>query len=253
MKKPTPRNLSVIKSENLTPNMQRITLGGNDLADFPSGQESGYIKLIFPQQHSDQPLMRTYTVRAFNPETQQLVVDFVLHGEGEHAGPASHWARHASVGDTLLVGGPGPTKLVDMSADWFLLAGDMTALPAISCNLELMPSHAKGYAVIEVISTADIQTLKAPAGIEIHWVITPELGTNEEALLNKVKSLPWLEGTPSIWAASEFQSMKALRAFCKKEKMVGKSEIYASSYWKLGRSEDQHKIDKRADAEAEES
>ena len=38
-----------------------------------------------------------------------------------------------------MVSGPGPKKLVDMNADWFLIAGDMSALPAISVNLEKLP------------------------------------------------------------------------------------------------------------------
>jgi NADPH-dependent ferric siderophore reductase len=36
-------------------------------------------------------------------------------------------------------------------ADWYLLVGDMTALPAISGNLELLAGHGnRNHAVIEV-------------------------------------------------------------------------------------------------------
>lgn len=246
------RLTTVISSHALTPNMQRIVLGGPELADFPPGQESGYIKLLFGDD-PDTRRVRTYTVRAFDANKTQLVVDFALHGEGEEAGPASHWARHAKAGDEILVGGPGDKKLVNMDADWFLLAGDMTALPAISCNLEQMPSDARGYAVIEVVSEADCQPLDTPDNIAIHWVINPHPGSNQNALLDRIRTLPWLDGKPSIWAACEFSAMRTLRKFFKQEKQVQRDELYVSSYWKLGRSEDQHKVDKREDAMAEES
>ena len=63
--------------------------------------------------------------------------------------------------------------------------------------------------------------------------------------------LPWLEGTPSIWAACEFSNMRALRRYFKQEKKVEKKALYASSYWKSGLSEEQHKKVKRTDADAE--
>ncbi len=52
----------------------------------------------------------------------------------------------------------------------------------------------------------------------------------------------------SVWAACEFSSMKVLRRFFKEEKVVDKSMLYISSYWKLGKNEDEHKIIKQQDA-----
>lgn len=78
----------------------------------------------------------------------------VLH---EDAGRASEWAKNARPGGNILIGGPGPKKLLDNTADWCLLVGDMTALPAISVNIEQLPADARGYAVIEVTDESDIQ------------------------------------------------------------------------------------------------
>jgi len=87
------------------------------------------------------------------------------------------------------VAGPGARKLISQNGDWFVLAVDMTALPTLSVNLEQLPDDARGYAVIEVREEADIQPLK------------------------KVSSQPALPGKPSIWAACEFGSMRALRQY----------------------------------------
>jgi NADPH-dependent ferric siderophore reductase len=185
-------------------------------------------------------------VRNFREQLNELDVDFFLHGE---SGPASAWASRVQAGDTITLAGPGGKKLLDFSADWFVLAGDMTALPAISVNIEQLPDHARGYAVIEILHESDIQAFHTPDAFEVHWVINPAPEKENTLLLDKIKQLPWLEGCPSIWAASEFSTMRALRRYFKQEKNVDKKAVYVSSYWKCGLSEEQHKKVKRADAE----
>lgn len=244
MSRPQPRELTVINKSHITPNMLRVTLGGNNIHTIPEDQESGYVKLIFPIG-DQKPLVRTYTIR--NQRTDEIDIDFVLHEDG---GPASTWAKQAQPNDTIFVGGPGPKKLIEESTDWKLFVGDMTALPAISVNLAKLPQDAKGYAILEVISEEDIQALKHPAGIELKWVINPHPGENTSLLLDQIKLLSWFEGSVSVWVACEFSSMKTLRSFFKNDVKVEKENFYISSYWKLGSNEDQHKEVKRIDTEA---
>ncbi|GAA0800703.1 siderophore-interacting protein [Psychrobacter piscatorii] len=244
MAKPTPRLLDVIGSKYLTPNMCRVTLGGAGLNDFPIDQESAYIKLMFPQGEDARPLVRTYTVSVQRDD--EIDVDFALH---EAEGPASMWARNAQVGDQVLVGGPGPKKLINNDADWFLLVGDMTALPAITVNLAQLPADARGHAVLEVTTEADQQSLKKPDNVEIHWVVNNHPNADNSPLLDCVKSLTWLEGQPAVWTACEFHSMRVLRQYFKVERDVPKTHLYVSSYWKVDSTEDQHKVVKRDDAQ----
>ncbi len=248
MAKPSPRMLEVKGITDITPNMRRITLGGKGMKDFPVAQESAYIKLMFPQDTGQKPIMRTYTI--IQQRDHEIDVDFVLHGlnyQG-YEGPASEWAKTTIVGDTILIGGPGAKKYINHAADWFLLAGDMTALPAITVNLAQLPADAIGYAVIEVLSADDIQSLKKPQNIEIEWVVNAQASNSSYPLLERVKALSWLDGTPAVWAACEFNSMRALRQYFK-QKDVSKTHLYISSYWKLDNSEDEHKVIKRQDAE----
>ena len=247
MAKPLPRQLTVIRSTEVTPNMRRITIGGSELDGFPCNQESAYIKLLFPA--GDEKLtMRTYTIRHHRADCNELDIDFMMHGVD---GPASAWAAQASVGDRIGIAGPGGLKLLDFSADWFLLVGDMTSLPAMSVNIEKMPKHARGYAVIEVVDGADIQQLEKPDGLDIHWVVNPAPGSTTTLLLAAVTELPWLAGRPSIWAASEFETMRCLRRYFNEQRRVRKQDRYVSSYWKLGVAEDEHKVIKSRDAKAE--
>ncbi len=265
-----PYRLTVKKSQSITPNMRRVTLTGDDLAEFPEGCEGGYVKLLFPCAGETQlpspeavdagapVIMRTYTVRYFNKSDLTLDIDLVLHGQSKaspdhpsHSGPASGWAARTQAGDHMLMYGPGKVKFAQTDADWFLFAGDMTALPAISCQLEQLPANARGYAVIEINSDQDQQDLKKPEGIKIIWAVNSHPDSENTVLSDAVTALPWLSGHVAIWAACEFSNMRLLRSYFKTEKHVNRDQIYVSSYWKMGQTEDKHKITKKQDAMAE--
>lgn len=249
------RRLVVKQKQNLTPNMIRITLGGDALNGFPLNMESGYVKLVFAREASPVPLSpgkkfltRSYTVRHHDAGKNELVLDFVNHGDN---GPASAWGAKCVVGDEIDIAGPGPVKLVDIEADWFFLAGDMTALPALSVNLEKLPADARGHAVIEVVSESDIQSLDVPPGMELHWIVNPHPDQENTILADAVRECPWLPGRPNVWVASEFSAMRAIKTWFLQEKGVGKTDIYASSYWKIGTTDEGNKKAKAKLAEEE--
>ena len=250
----------------LSPNLMRLSLHGEELADFPVEQESGYIKLLFPvlgEQGINAPLLddkdyfkslrkRTLTIRAFDSSSNMITVDGVCHSFGEpDQGPANHWLETASVGDLVWINGPGEKKLINQPADWFFFAGDMTALPAIAVNLSVLPDHAKGVAVIEVMAEEDILDLPKPAGVMLHWVVNPTPKSPNKILAEKVRSLEWQSGQPAVWVAGEFEMMRDLRRYFKQEKSVHKQKVYASSYWKMGESDEGNKAAKRLDEQQE--
>lgn len=259
MANPIVREVTVSASHSVTANMHRVTLAGESLKDFPKDHEGGYIKLMFHPEtkqairNSDdlnklsgkRPVLRTYTVRRFDEKNLQMEVDFVLHGHGDQAGIASNWASQCEEGDSIMIGGPGPATIVDASADTVFLVGDMTALPALSVNLEQLPSHTQGVAVIQVNSTADIISLNKPEGVELRWLLT------HENLAQYVQSMRWPEGSVSVWAACEFSDMRQLRQYFKVDRGVAKESIYISSYWKQGLNEEGHKEVKLKDAQSE--
>lgn len=242
---------TVISTQTISPNMQRLILQGDFLADFPSDCEGGYIKLLFNEQGGTdlstvpegvRPVMRTYTIRRFFKDNKAIEVDFVRHISKDNAsGFASRWAMAAQVGDQIEIRGPGSISALNLEADWFLLAADMTALPALSVKAKALPENAKGYAVIKVVHPDDIQALELPSGIELHW-ITGELG-------EAVRNLAWLKGQASAWVACEFDEMRQLRQYLRNDKALERDFIYISSYWKKGVSEDGHKALKHQDAQ----
>lgn len=247
MKRPDPYLFTVLDKRSVTPRMLRVTLGGEGMQRFPADQASAYIKLLLPVPGSERPLLRTYTVRAQRADA--IDIDFALHGNGG-GGPACEWAVACQPGDTIEVAGPGPKKQVDPAAGWILMVGDMTALPAISVNLEQLPPDARGRAIIEVPDTADQQALPVPDNFQLDWVVNPHSGQTTP-LLDAVEALDWPDTGVSVWAACEFTSMRALRTHLRDVRGVTRQQMYISSYWKQGSDETTHKAIKRADAERE--
>ena len=77
--KRTAKELTVTAVSQLTRNMRRITLHGEDLVRFPQNAEGAYFKLVFDSGDADRPIMRTYTVAQHRPEQFEIDVDFMLH------------------------------------------------------------------------------------------------------------------------------------------------------------------------------
>jgi len=165
----------------------------------------------------------------------------VIH---EHGGPASNWARAAAPGDQIVAVGHGPNKLVDMSSDWFLFVGDMSALPAIGANIEKLPRDARGHAFIEIIDEADRQNLDAPAGLEIRWLVNRDHERSRDLLLDAVRGLQWPSGRIGAWVAGELGAIRAVRDHLRHDRSVDRAHMYASSYWQIGSTDEQHRVEK---------
>jgi NADPH-dependent ferric siderophore reductase len=218
--------------------------------DFPPGCEGGYVKLRLPLPDG-KLAVRTYTI--CHQREDALDVDFALHAETAtgHAGPATDWAITVERGASIEAGGPGPAKPLPAGHDFYLIAGDMAALPAISVNLAALPADARGLAVIEVMNAADVQPLAKPDGVEVRWLVVPQPGSRPDALANTLREAGWPKGNVYAWCASEFTAMQALRTYLREERGLGPDQLYISSYWKSGLTEEDHKRIKREDAETQ--
>src|SRR5690606_1106708 len=126
--------------------------------------EIGPNGLSFPA--GARPEGRDYTPRRIDLAAGEVVIDFVLHGDG----PAARWAASAGPGDTVGVGGPRASFVVREPYDWYLLAGDETALPAIGRRIEELPAGAVAIAVVEIADAGERQIVHAAARLELRWV-----------------------------------------------------------------------------------
>ena len=229
--------------------MRRLTLEGDALASFPTDSEGAHIKLLFEQSALHKPAMRTYTVAQQRSAQNEIDIDFMLHDNknGKVHAIAAPWSLAAKPGDTISLFGPGLASYLNLDADYFLLAADMTALPALTVSLKTLPDNAKGKVFIELLSEADKQTLLHPENVEILWVINNDPGSDASPLYHAIEQADWPEGRVAGWVACEFKTMKKIRIYLKGERDLTSSHLYISSYWKRGDTEEQHKITKQAD------
>lgn len=242
-------HLTVANTHRASPSMHQVTLEGDDLLNFPRKQDGGYFKLILEEgTEGKKALMRTYTIR--RQRERAIDVLFALHGD-HAAGPATSWALGAKPGDPMTIRGPGPAKPSPEDCDFYLIAGDMSALPAISANLERMDRSAKGVAVLEIQHEKDAVAIDAPAGVTIQWLVNSEPGLRPELLVDALRKVKRPDGVLAGWAACEFEAMKNLRTYLREDIGVRPRNLYTSSYWKLGLNETEHKIVKRQDAETQ--
>jgi NADPH-dependent ferric siderophore reductase len=254
--------LAVLRREQLSAHMVRIVAGGPGFADYVNNDfVDRYVKIVFPQPGVDYPepldlwairetmpreqwpYTRTYTVRWVDMAAGELAIDFVVHGDEGLAGP---WAATAKPGDSLIFTGPGGAYNPDPAADWYLLAGDEAALPAMAAVIESLPEHARGQAFIEVGSDDDVQEIAAPAGLELVWLQRGGVPAGEGSqLVEAVRNAAWPEGRVNVFAHGERGYMKALRDVLFRERGLDRSQVSLSGYWAKGRVEDVFQAEKK--------
>ncbi|MCP9960435.1 siderophore-interacting protein [Streptomyces somaliensis] len=267
---PKAHEARVVRTERIAPHMVRIVLGGETLDSFAtSGLTDHYVKILFPPEgvaypepfdlerireelpRDRWPAQRTYTVRAWDPVARELTIDFVVHGDEGLAGP---WAARARVGETVRFLGPGGGYAPDPEADWHLLAGDESALPAIAAALEGLPDGAVAHAFIEVGEAEDELKIDAPAGAEVRWL--PRRGRPVgEALVEAVRDLEFPEGTVHAFVHGEAAAVRELRRYLRGDRGVPLERLSISGYWRLGKSDEAWRAVKRewnAEVEREE-
>ncbi|MER6733310.1 siderophore-interacting protein [Streptomyces puniciscabiei] len=252
------RTAHVVRTERLTPHMQRVVLGGEGLADFAADTcTDHYVKLLFSPDgvtypepfdleriraevpREQWPVTRTYTVRAWNAEQRELTLDFVVHGDEGLAGP---WATRVRPGETVRFVGPGGAYAPDPAADWHLLAGDESALPAIARSLEALPAGARAHAFVEVSGPEEEQ--KIDSEVQVVWLHRGDRPVGE-ALLEAVRALDFPEGRVQAFVHGEAGFVKELRRLLRVERDIPREDLSISGYWRLGHNEDGWQASKR--------
>lgn len=263
-------DLHVLRTARLGPSMLRVTFGGACLngtcldGALVSGGRDQRIKLFLPHPHQDAPhlpsrspdtwwadwrnadpaeraVMRTYTVRA--QRHGELDIDFVMHGDGPGGAPtgaAAAWAAAARPGDRLTVLGPtrpdngGCEFAPPAGADWVLIAGDESALPAVAAILESLPAATPARVWIEVPHAADRQDLPSAPGREITWLVRDDGGD----LLHAVRSADLPDGAPYAWIAGEAGTVRGLRRHLVNERGIDRASVTFMGYWRRGSAEE---------------
>jgi NADPH-dependent ferric siderophore reductase len=230
----------------LTPRMFRVTLRAPDFGlDWPIQQPGEVITLCFaepgtpivaPQRGSwafgpgGRPeLWRNFTVRRHDPAREEIDVDVVLH---EPRGFACAWAQDAPIGAWVGYAGPRVDFALRPDAEWLLLCGDETALPAIAAILESAEPGRDVEAVVEVADAAEEQDLELEPNARVRWVHrdgAPPATTGHLAEALRSIALPDRPG--QAWGAAESAIARDIRTVLREERGLPRRHVKATGYW----------------------
>lgn len=256
------RTAEVVRTERLTPDMVRVVFTGDDLLAMPElTYTDHYVKILFPPAGADYqwpfdpeeikqnapaeqwPVTRTYTIRAFDRERNEMAIDFVIHGDEGLAGP---WAARARRGDEIGFSGPGGAYAPAPDVDAHVFVGDEAAIPAIAASLARLPSGARAEVFLEVASAEHRQALPTTDATIVTWVHREDenLGYGV-ALADMVASAPIPEGTVEAFVHGNAEMIKVLRRHYFIDHHLDRRRVSISGYWRTGHTEDRWQATKR--------
>ena len=178
------------------------------------------------------PPSRTYTPRIWDAATNELVVDFMLHGTGL----ASEWAARAKPGDVIAVSArAGGAYRIDPESQWFVLGADESALPGLATILEALPDGVPARVFVEVADAAEEQALATKDGVEVTWLHRGHNGSAAGAELEEaLRSVEMPGGDGRIWIGCEASVMRRLRHYLIEDRGIDRAKMHTHGYWKLG-------------------
>lgn len=233
------REVTIQAIEQVTPRVRRIVFGGDTLAGFPNPRPGAHIKLFFgagadPKKMKSQ--MRTYTPRAFNPDTNELTVEFVLHGSGI----ASTWAAQAQAGDPLTLAGPGGGMDIPDTLKTMVMLVDESAIPAAGTVLEALPAGCNPVVICEVEDASELRSLSSTIDIDPTWLFRKEQGASPGMALENYlpELLTSVKDSDDVfwWIACEANAMRRMRAQLLNQQSVSKKRLVTRGYWQSGTS-----------------
>ncbi|MFD1211442.1 siderophore-interacting protein [Arthrobacter sp. GCM10027362] len=264
----------------------RLSLPGEPGSRLAQGWYRQWLRLEQPGRGA----IRSYTVRRIRPGPAgpELDVDFVLHHADGGSGPGSTWARAATPGTGAVF--IGPTEEAAEGADapgncgitWYpgaarrvMLAGDETAVPAISAILEALPDGFTGHALLEVPHPGDFQHISTRSAVRIRWLARSDAGARRHgellqaalrtAVSGSLESAPeathadqLLPPAPGLsrtkaravctgrnhaagmpeyaWLAGEAGMVMEMRRYLLQDTGMDRRQVTFRGYWSLGRA-----------------
>lgn len=213
----------VLRRDQLSPHLVRLTLGGPGLAGFTStGVPDEWVGLVVPGQFQ----RRYYTVRSWSPSTgsgraAELILDVVVH----EVGLVTEWAARECVGQTVSITEPRSSFAMPPAATWLMLVGDITAMPAMARIAESVDVPTRIWAEVP-----DDLSDYLPADVAVAWLKHP--GDGQSNLAKVVESIDWPDGEGYFWMAGESAQMRAIRKHLMRERRLPSAAYDVMGYWR---------------------
>ena len=239
--------VTVLRAEDVTPRMRRVTFTCRDVAPFLKGDL--HVRLLVPPQGrnpvwpgyradgriawpdgKDALLVRIYTIRSVDAEKGELAVDIFQHPAPGIDTPGADFARNARPGDRAAMLGPGGGGLP--KADTILLFGDESALPAIARIAAEVPPTTSLSAVIEVEDAGEEQVITSAGSLDLRWLHRSLYRNREDRGLADaaMRAIEGMKADSFVWFACEKEDVRLIRNRLK-ERGHDKRRQYVAWYW----------------------
>ncbi len=133
----------------------------------------------------------------------------------------------------MVVAGPGGVYSPATDSEWYLLAGDETAVPAVATLLEVLPPYVEVQVVLEVRDAADEQSLPAHPRAHARWLHRGELYAGA-ALANTLPQVSAPCDAAHAWVACESNAVRIIRRDLLARRVVEPAALHTRGYWKSG-------------------
>ncbi|UDY35248.1 siderophore-interacting protein [Dermatobacter hominis] len=254
----------VVRVVDEHPHLRRITFRGGDLDTFaPLGPDTflyvllpppGRTELTIDQGFSwesvgdmpqdERPVGAYYSMREWRPDTKELDVLFVLHGD---EGPASAWAQRAAPGDPVALWGPRTAYAPPPTTTEYLLVADETGLPATAAIIESLPLGTPVRVFAEVASMDQRQALPERDGVEVTWLDRAGAEPGTTSLLDDaVRAAAPPAPTAYVWGGAESRCITAVRRYVRREVGLPREQVSLTGYWRHRDHEDDAYFDEDA-------
>jgi NADPH-dependent ferric siderophore reductase len=241
------REARVTDLTRMSPYLTSVQLSGPDLEGFDRGLPAASVRLLVAELHRDvviptwngneflladgsRPTIRTLTPVRFDEDALQLEVQVVRHGNG----PLSDWVAHVRIGDVVAVSGTGRGYEVDAEPRHLLVAGDESALPAITVLMRELRPDLEMTVLVEVRSAAARIEVPERPGSTVQWLPAHADATPSDALVAAVVATELSEDV-RLWVAGEAAAMQRIRRNLFEERGLPRSSGVVRGYWKVAR------------------
>ena len=238
----------VVETSRITPTMVRVVLGEGDLDRFTMVEATdAYVNLAFPPEGAPYdavfepaqvreefpqetwPARRRYTVRAWDAALRRLTIDFVVHGD---IGVAGAWAVKAQAGDVLVFEGPSGGYVPEPEAQWVLMVGDESALPAIAASLEAVPPGMTTVVRLLCDGPGHEVDLACSGDLDLAWVHRHGDERDESLLAEAVRDLTFPPGRVHAFVHGEANEIREIRRHLLADRGLTRQDMSCSPYWR---------------------
>lgn len=214
---------TVVAREVLTEHLVRVVLDAPGFVG--TGVPDEWVAVTVPGQFQT----RYYTIGAH--EGSRVTLDVVIHEEGL----VTRWAQTDCVGDEVGLSAPKGSYDPPEDAEWVVLAGDLTALPAMAriARVEQRP--------VQALVEAPAGTEAAyPLGVTTTWHDAPGHDSRLAAL---VRDHAFPEGQGYFWMAGESAQMRDVRRWARQSGAFDTRHMDAMGYWSGARGRQTRRVD----------